>query len=210
PTGRKTYNYEMRYPVDAPGRESDYEARVWKIYLDAAEEYDRDMGRGFRSTLDSVLLFASILSVVITAFIVEIARTLPTDQAVITNHLLTDIATLLRANGNATVLTAIPPSNYSPDTITFKTADICIGSLFFASLSCSLVTALLSVLAKQWVLARTAVVPGRTKKNSLIQPHSFCGLETWKVHDIIGALPFILHASLTFFFAGLFVFARNL
>ncbi|KAH8831808.1 hypothetical protein DL96DRAFT_1459368, partial [Flagelloscypha sp. PMI_526] len=135
------------------------DARVFKVYNEVAEEYDRDMIRGFRDTLDSLLIFASLFSAVITTFVVQTAQALPTDQAVITNHLLVDIATLLRANGNATILATIPPSNFGPDTSTFKTADIWINGLFFASLSLSLATALLSVLAKQWLQVRHPSYP---------------------------------------------------
>ncbi|KAH8823651.1 hypothetical protein DL96DRAFT_1468532, partial [Flagelloscypha sp. PMI_526] len=209
-TGGKSYNYEEKYPEDAPGQELGEDARVFKVYNDLAEEYDRDMIRGFRDTLDSLLIFASLFSAVITTFVVQTAQALPTDQAVITNHLLVDIATLLRANGNITVLATIPPSNFGPDTSTFKTTDIWINGLFFASLSLALATALLSVLAKQWLQAYTTVISGPAKEIALIRHLRFRGLEKWKMHEIIGALPLILHASLALFFAGLFIFVRTL
>ncbi|KAH8823661.1 hypothetical protein DL96DRAFT_234353 [Flagelloscypha sp. PMI_526] len=206
----KSYNYEEKYPEDAPEQELGEDARVFKVYNDLAEEYDRDMVRGFRDTLDSLLIFASLFSAVITTFVVQTAQALPTDQAVVTNHLLVDITTLLRANGNTTVLAAIPPSTFGPDTSTFKTADIWINGLFFASLSLSLATALLSVLAKQWLQAYTAIIPGSAKEIALIRHLRFRGLEKWKMYEIIGALPLILHASLALFFAGLFIFVRTL
>ncbi|KAH8831840.1 hypothetical protein DL96DRAFT_1418523, partial [Flagelloscypha sp. PMI_526] len=153
---------------------------------------------------------ASLFSAVITTFVVQTAQALPTDQAVITNHLLVDIATLLRANGNATIPGYYLSVRFGPDTSTFKTTDIWINGLFFASLSLSLATALLSVLAKQWLQAYTIVISGPAKE---IRPYSsppFRGLEKWKMHEIIGALPLILHSSLALFFAGLFVFVRTL
>ncbi|KAH8825787.1 hypothetical protein DL96DRAFT_1609881, partial [Flagelloscypha sp. PMI_526] len=206
----KSYNYEEKYPEDAPGQELGEDARVFKVYNDLAEEYDRDMIRGFRDTLDSLLIFASLFSAVITTFVVQTAQALPTDQAVVTNHLLVDIATLLRANGNVTVLAALPPSTFGPDSPTYKTTDIWINGLFFASLSLSLATALLSVLAKQWLQAYTAVISGPAKEIALIRHLRFRGLEKWKMHEIIGALPLVLHSSLALFFAGLFVFVRTL
>ncbi|KAH8831821.1 hypothetical protein DL96DRAFT_848582 [Flagelloscypha sp. PMI_526] len=206
----KSYNYEEKYPEDTPGQELGEDARVFKVYNELAEEYDRDMIRGFRDTLDSLLIFASLFSAVITTFVVQTSQALSTDQGVITNHLLADIAALLRDNGNATVLTTIPPSNFGPDTSMYKTTDIWINGLFFASLSLSLATALLSVLAKQWLQAYTAVISGPAKEIALIRHLRFRGLEKWKMHEIIGALPLILHASLALFFAGLFIFVRTL
>ncbi|KAH8797715.1 hypothetical protein DL96DRAFT_1412878, partial [Flagelloscypha sp. PMI_526] len=209
-TGGKSYNYEEKYPEDPPGQELGEDARVFKVYNDLADEYDRDMIRGFRDTLDSLLIFASLFSAVITTFVVQTAQALPTDQSVITNHLLVDIAALLRANGNATILSGLPPSKFGPDTSTYKTTDIWINGLFFASLSLSLATALLSVLAKQWIRAYTAVISGPAKEIALIRHLRFRGLEKWKMNEIIGALPLVLHASLGLFFAGLFVFVRTL
>ncbi|KAH8823656.1 hypothetical protein DL96DRAFT_1416896, partial [Flagelloscypha sp. PMI_526] len=132
------------------------------------------------------------------------------DQAAVTNHLLINIATLIRANSNSTSLAAIPFSQFGPDTSTYQMTDIWINGLFFTSLSLSLATALLSVLAKQWLQAYTTVNSGSARDIALIRHPRFCGLERWKMHEIIGALPLILHTSLALFFVGLFVFIRTL
>ncbi|KAH8797707.1 hypothetical protein DL96DRAFT_1720989 [Flagelloscypha sp. PMI_526] len=209
--GGNSYNYEEKYPEDAPGQELGEDARVFKVYNDLAEEYDRDMIRGFRDTLDSLLIFASLFSAVITTFAAQTAQALPTDQAVVTHHLLLDIAALLRANGNGTILATLPQSDFGPDTSTYKTTDILINGLFFASLSLSLATALLSVLATQWLhVAYTVIISGPAKEIALIRHLRFRGLGKWKMHEIIGGLPLILHASLGLFVAGLFVFVRKL
>ncbi|KAH8790443.1 hypothetical protein DL96DRAFT_1488062, partial [Flagelloscypha sp. PMI_526] len=203
-----------KIPEDAPGQELGPDARVFKIYNELADEYDRSMLRGFRDTLDSLLIFAPsrpLFSAVITTFVVQTAQALRTDQAAVTNHLLINIATLIRANSNSTSLAAIPFSQFGPDTSTYQMTDIWINGLFFTSLSLSLATALLSVLAKQWLQVTFCTALSRSARDiALIRHPRFCGLERWKMHEIIGALPLILHTSLALFFVGLFVFIRTL
>ncbi|KIK59939.1 hypothetical protein GYMLUDRAFT_1000336, partial [Collybiopsis luxurians FD-317 M1] len=81
--------------------------------------------------------------------------------------------------------------------------DLWINGLFFASLSLSLATALLSVLVKQWLQAYSSISSGNAKERAVIRQFRFSGLEKWKVPEIIGILPLILHASLALFFVGL-------
>ncbi|KAH8802381.1 hypothetical protein DL96DRAFT_1563440 [Flagelloscypha sp. PMI_526] len=209
-TGGKTYNYEEKYPEDAPGEELGPDARVFKVYNDEAEKYDADMVRGFRDSLDGLLVFASLFSAVVTTILMQTVQVLPTDQSRITNHLLYETTLLLRANGNATALNSISPSPYGPDSNTFGTNDIWINGLFIASLTLSLTTALLSVLAKQWLQAYMSVTSGSARDVALIRHLRFVGLERWKLHEFIGALPLILHTSLGLFFSALFVFVRTL
>jgi hypothetical protein len=57
--GNRSYDYEKKYEPDPVGKEMDLNARVWKVYLDEAEEYDDEMLRGFKDTIDSLLVFVS-------------------------------------------------------------------------------------------------------------------------------------------------------
>ncbi|KIK59960.1 hypothetical protein GYMLUDRAFT_1000381, partial [Collybiopsis luxurians FD-317 M1] len=85
-----------------------------------------------------------------------------------------------------------------------------INGLFFASLSLSLATALLSVLVKQWLQAYSSISSGNAKERAVIRQFRFSGLEKWKVPEIIGILPLILHASLALFFIGLSLYVSEL
>ena len=61
-TGGRSYNYEEKYAPDPLGDEIKENARVWKVYLDESESYDDEMLQGFRDTIDSLLVFVSIVS----------------------------------------------------------------------------------------------------------------------------------------------------
>jgi hypothetical protein len=57
--GSRNYDYTQKYPPDELGKEASENARVWKVYLDEAEAFDDEMLRGFRDTLDALLVFVS-------------------------------------------------------------------------------------------------------------------------------------------------------
>jgi hypothetical protein len=83
---------------------------------------------------------------------------------------------------------------------------ILVNGLWFASLICSLATASFGMLVKQWLheyLASESMSPKRRIiERHLRQP----GLVKWKVYEIAGVLPILLHVALGLFFIGLCVF----
>ncbi|KAH8822156.1 hypothetical protein DL96DRAFT_1447025, partial [Flagelloscypha sp. PMI_526] len=191
------------------GQEASDDARVWKVYLDEAEVYDDDMVRGFRDTIDSLLVFAALFSAVITTLAVESSSVLLPDHMEIATHLLAEQVSLLRANGNASAISAIPSSNYAPSAATHATVDVWINALFFTSLSLAISVALVSVLAKQWLQAYTSLTLGTAKERALVRHFRFAGLEKWKLGDIVAALPLLLHLSLAIFAVGLILFVHS-
>jgi hypothetical protein len=83
---------------------------------------------------------------------------------------------------------------------------VLINGLWFSSLIVSLATASFGMLAKQWLheyLASDSMSPKRRIiERHLRQPE----LVSWKVYEIAGVLPMLLHVALCLFFVGLCVF----
>jgi hypothetical protein len=50
-------DYDKRYPPDEFGQEMGPGARVWRVYLDEAELFDRDMVEGWKDGIDVLLVF---------------------------------------------------------------------------------------------------------------------------------------------------------
>ncbi|KAH8822279.1 hypothetical protein DL96DRAFT_1470410, partial [Flagelloscypha sp. PMI_526] len=206
-SGKRNFDYNSKYPnEDPPGEEASENARVWMIYNDEAEIFDDNMLYGFRDTLDSLLVFAALFSAVVTTLLVQTSTTLSPDHAQITTHLLAEQILLLRANGNITAINAVTPSILGPNAVTWSSTDVAVNVLFFVSLSLSLSTALFSILAKQWLPAYAAKIPGTPKDVALTRHFRFVGLQKWKLPEVIGMLPLVLHLSLWVFAAGLLVF----
>ncbi|KAF5353827.1 hypothetical protein D9758_010634 [Tetrapyrgos nigripes] len=210
-TGTRDYDYNRKYPKDEFGKEARENARVWKVYLDEAETFDDEMLKGFRDTLDALLVFAALFSAVVTSFVISTVVNLQPDYTKITASLMREQNLLLRAAGDTTALNAVPKTSVDLDNTDVSTKDLWINGLFFASLSLSLATALLSVLVKQWLQAYTLSLPtGNAQERAKIRQFRYLGFEMWKVPEIIGLLPIILHASLGLFMVGLSVYVSEL
>jgi len=101
-----------------------------------------------------------------------------------------------------------PESSTSP--FVPSSSDIWINSLWFISLTLSLLTAFLGVLAKQWLYQSMEVISGDPRSRALIRQAQYAGLHDWKLPEFIGILPIILHISLALFFAGLVILLRSI
>jgi hypothetical protein len=55
-----TYDYEQKYPPDAPWHEIDEYARVWMVYNDEADVIDKDMIEEAGDILDILLIFVRV------------------------------------------------------------------------------------------------------------------------------------------------------
>ncbi|KAF5353786.1 hypothetical protein D9758_010624 [Tetrapyrgos nigripes] len=190
-TGTRDYDYTRKYPQDEFGKEARENARV--------------------DTLDALLVFAALFSAVVTSFVISTVVNLQPDYTKITASLMLEQNLLLRATGNTTAQQSVPKTLVNLDNADVSTKDLWINGLFFASLSLSLATALLSVLVKQWLQAYTLSLPtGNAQECAKIRQFRYLGFEMWKVPEIIGLLPIILHASLGLFMAGLSVYVSEL
>ncbi|KAG6896774.1 hypothetical protein C0992_006236 [Termitomyces sp. T32_za158] len=201
--GGRNYDYTKIYSPDKPGEEATENARVWNVYLDEAHEYDMDMIQGFRNIIDGLLVFAALFSAVVTTFVAQTSQALQPDNSQITVSLLIETNALLRAAGNKTSINAVPTASLGPESRTHTSIDVWVNGLFFTSLALSLSTALLSVLAKQWIQVCTIlfsltwqssntaeqayaeIVPGGAKTRAVTRHFRFHGVVKWKLGDII-------------------------
>ncbi|KAG6816282.1 hypothetical protein H0H93_008219, partial [Arthromyces matolae] len=206
----RNHDYTAIYEEDQPGQESSENARVWRVYLDEADAYDTDMISSFQTILDSLLVFASLFSAVVTTFVSQTSQVLQPDNTQITVALLVETNRLLRAAGNITKIESVSPSALGPNSPTHSSTDLWINGLFFTSLTLSVSTALLSVLVKQWIQAYTQIVPGSAKTQTRIRQFRFDGLQKWKLGSIIEGLPLILHSSVAIFLVGLSLYVSQL
>ncbi|KAJ8092961.1 hypothetical protein PM082_011281 [Marasmius tenuissimus] len=191
----------------------DEEAPIWNAYLKEAERFDNDMIGGFQDTIDSVLIFAALSAGVIATFVAQTSQALEPDQAQITNRLLVEqVIPLLRAAGNATAISLIPPPSDGPDstTPTHSTADVAINALGYLSLALSVGTAVVSVLVKQWLQLYVAAATGSNQDRALTRHLRYASLHKWRLPEVVGILPLLLHLALGIFALGIVVFVNDL
>lgn len=109
------------------------------------------------------------------------------------------------ANGTHTPYT---PANFHADP-----TDVIVNCLFYASLSASLVAALASVVALQWVANYDAVITrggSSPKDRAKRRQFRYAGVISWRMSEIIATLPLLLYLSVILFFAGLIVWMWNI
>ncbi|KAH8799246.1 hypothetical protein DL96DRAFT_1539284, partial [Flagelloscypha sp. PMI_526] len=168
------------------------------------------MIQGFRDTIDSLLVLAGLFSAIVATFVAQTSQSLKPDFAQLNLLVQIEQASLLRMGGNVSAMSLMPSSGITTETQTHTRADLWINGLFFTSLSLSMATALLAVLVKQWCQAYVAVTSGSAKDKCLTRQFRFDGLIKWKLPEIVGSLPLLLHVAFGVFFAGLSYFVYDL
>ncbi|PBK83717.1 hypothetical protein ARMGADRAFT_666672 [Armillaria gallica] len=118
--GNDTYDYEQKYPEDAPYEEAAPAARVWRTYEDESRNHDVNMVEESRDNVDVLLVFAGLFSAVVTTFVVQTSQSLQPDYAAMSASLLYESVLVQRAitNGSRSMplplLPSIPPSLLFP------------------------------------------------------------------------------------------------
>ncbi|KAL1692437.1 hypothetical protein GGG16DRAFT_90073 [Schizophyllum commune] len=207
PTGKGGIgDYRDMYPEDPYAAEIGENARVWRVYLDESGQFDDDMIKGFRDTLDVHLVFAALFSAVVTTFVVQTSQSLQPDYGRITSAILLELVALQRARSPEDV----PSANVTLDTLAPSAGDVWVNALWFTTLGLSLSTVLVAVLVKQWLQEYAKTPPGPPRDRALIRHLRYKALIRWKIPFIIGLVPMLLHVSLALSLAGLIVFLSGL
>ncbi|KAK0445328.1 uncharacterized protein EV420DRAFT_1277072, partial [Desarmillaria tabescens] len=204
-------DYEKRYPEDPPGSECSPTARVWRMFIDECQSFDAERIGGLKENVEVLLVFAGLFSAVVATFVAQTSQNLQADYSEISALLLFEMVNIQRAIINGVAISTVPASPLNPNSLFIPTtSDIWVNGLWFVSLSLSLITALVAVLAKQWIRQHMLPSSGTPRDRCRIRQFRYVGFEAWHVPLIVGILPFLLHISLAVFLAGLVVFLMAL
>ncbi|KAJ7099833.1 hypothetical protein C8R44DRAFT_947265 [Mycena epipterygia] len=185
-------------------------AKIWVVYIDEAEKYDKGLVESWKSDMEGLLIFclmrypkAALFSAIVTAFIIESYKTLNSDSGNLTVHLLSQISQQLAAAANGSTFDIPQSIPFTPP----ATSVVC-NAFWFISLGLSLACALVATLVEQW--AREFLHRTDMRSAPLIRARMFsylyCGLRRFRMHTVVEIIPLLLHASLLFFFGGLVAF----
>ncbi|KAL1732098.1 hypothetical protein EV714DRAFT_207498, partial [Schizophyllum commune] len=185
-------NYEKKYGPDAYGKELGADARVWRVYNDEAQVADGEM--------------AGLFSAVVTTFLSQSSQSLNTDYAQITANLVYELVHIQRAIAANSRVDDVPVSGLTPNSTTHSKTDLWVNGLWLISLALSLLAALISVLAKQWIQHYNAITGGTARDRANIRHYRLLAFDRWNVPFIIGFLPALLSTALLLFLGGLAVY----
>lgn len=145
---------------------------------------------------------AALFSAVVTTFLVLICPSLDTDHTEVNINVLVEVALLLRAGNNATARAAVAVAEKTTGP---SSNEVWAIGIWLTSLVLAISAGLLAVLAKQWLRHYGSVKTGTARERAFIRHYRWEGFDKWKVAQIIGFLPVVLHLSVLLFLAGLVV-----
>ncbi|CAE6466996.1 unnamed protein product, partial [Rhizoctonia solani] len=180
----------------------------WPHYLEEAEKYDDMMIQKWDKKMETLLLFATLFSAIVTAFVMESSQNLQPDNAAITATAIVEITRILRnrtmdSPEGSSILDS--SDDFQPSANAFI-----VNFAWFISLCLSITVALLAGLVKQWcntLLWDRAAPPCNQAR---IRQARFNGLMYWQIELVIFALPVIMDAALGLFLVGLMAFLQDL
>ncbi|KAK0485588.1 hypothetical protein EDD18DRAFT_1360755 [Armillaria luteobubalina] len=165
--GNDPYNYEAKYPGDKIYEETAPNVRVWRMYVDESKNHDVRMVAESRDSVNMLLIFASLFSAVVTTFISQTSQNLQPDYAQMSASLLFEMVLIQCAIANGSSLNNIPVSSLNPFAKFIPaTTDVWVNGVWFMSFSLSLVTALVSMIVKQWLHHYLALPSGTPQERS--------------------------------------------
>ncbi|TFK88246.1 hypothetical protein K466DRAFT_489291, partial [Polyporus arcularius HHB13444] len=80
-----------------------------------------------------------------------------------------------------------------------------LNALWFASLICSLSSASVGIMVKQWLNQYSSGLSGSSRQIARLRQHRLNALEKWCVGGIVAILPVLLQVGALLFFAGLLI-----
>ncbi|KAF8700579.1 hypothetical protein RHS03_06625, partial [Rhizoctonia solani] len=188
---------------DDLGKELHPESPMWKIYAEEAREQDTELTAGYNKNLDTLLIFATLYSAILTAFLVDSRDLLEPDNEEITVTLLLSLVQSQRRVETGSPNPLSPPveiPHFQPSRSARS-----INVLWFTSLILSLGVVMLAMLAKEWLVAFTSYKTRHAYKYTLQRQARFDSLKSWRMLPIIDFLPILLHFSYFLFLIGLII-----
>ncbi|CAE6449581.1 unnamed protein product, partial [Rhizoctonia solani] len=198
---------------DEYGAELGREARIWKVYVEETDDWDAEQADGWNRSLDVLLVFAALFSAISTTFLIESSGMLKQDPNDVSAAALLAISQMLSTltNSSAQNPPNIPITQQS-DTSDFEPSQkaIIVNTLWYLSLSLSIATSFLAMLAKDWCMSFSANRTGHPWDQAHRRQRKWRMIEHWKMQELIVVLPSLIHVSLLLFAVGLCIYVQDL
>ncbi|KAG8791484.1 hypothetical protein FRC12_009074 [Ceratobasidium sp. 428] len=180
-------------------------AHVWTTYVKETKEFDDDMVDGWNRGLDVTLVFAALFSAILTAFVLESAKSLQPDPSDQTVAILREISQRLQGNAAGRSSTNLLDT---ADDVEFEPtrSAVWVNCLWFLSLSISIAVSLAAILAKQWCYYYLSARTGDTITQAEDRQKRYNGLTKWRMQGLLEHLPMFMHISLALFSVGLVIY----
>ncbi|GJE98966.1 hypothetical protein PsYK624_152040 [Phanerochaete sordida] len=177
---------------------------AWQQMLRGVLDVDERKVGDCKDDIDTLMVFAGLFSAVLTAFLVESYTILQPDPHDEMTFLLRQ-SLFRNYTVNTGYLNSTSPTLEAPPFEAPLWA-VRVNALWFASLVCSLATASIAMLVKQWLREYLAIEWTVPQEKLRAWQYRKAAIADWRVFGIASALPLLSQASLALFFLGLYFF----
>ncbi|THG98225.1 hypothetical protein EW026_g3924 [Hermanssonia centrifuga] len=184
----------------------------WKVLLEAMEQCDQKNLDRWKAEMDNLLIFAGLLSAVVTAFTVESYQWLRDDPAATSVILLAQISDKMTSFSVATgFINSTDPNPRPIDTSSFEIPDaVKINMLWILSLTFSLIAAFLALAVQQWLRHIPVPEDMTIRQSARLRQFRQEGLGHWRVPMLVSFLPILVQVAVILFLVGLIYLLRPL
>ncbi|KAL1937029.1 hypothetical protein VTO73DRAFT_15594 [Trametes versicolor] len=183
---------------------------AWSDAAGMVQKYSDEMIKRWKEEIDTYLVFAGLFSAVLTTFNVQsylLLQPAAPDPS---------IAVLQQISSQLASFSIHPPfvNSAQPSSATRANANtpppaprwaVWLNALWFSGLILSLSSASVSIMVKQWLNEYSSGVSGTSRPVARVRQYRLHNLRTWRIEDIIGAIPILLQLALALFLSGMLI-----
>ncbi|CUA77037.1 Putative uncharacterized oxidoreductase YDR541C [Saccharomyces cerevisiae S288c] [Rhizoctonia solani] len=198
---------QNRLAADRLGEELHPDSTIWQLYQEESKDHDKSLVEDRDKSLDVLLIYAGLFSSILAGFVMDSKNLLQQDTAAISLDILLILARsqqFLSSNSSQPG----PPIEY-PSFTPMPSARL-INILWFLALVISLSTALMAMLAKEWLHNFISHTPASPHAHALLHQERLRALKDAHALGIIDSLPTVLHLALLLFSVGLVIYLGQL
>ncbi|RPD64759.1 hypothetical protein L227DRAFT_469268, partial [Lentinus tigrinus ALCF2SS1-6] len=166
---------------------------AWVRSAETVKTYNDELVTRWKEEMDTLLVYAGLFSAVLTAFNVQSYQLLqpePTDPSLAVLKRISAQLNSFSVNPSFVNSTQHPltddeinPPFYAP------TSAVWINALWFSSLICSLASASIALMVKQWLHELSIGVSGTSRESARIRQYRLNSLKRWRVGSIVIIIP---------------------
>ncbi|TBU21969.1 hypothetical protein BD311DRAFT_743259 [Dichomitus squalens] len=186
-----------------------------KSTVEVVKQYSDEMVKRWKEEIDTLLVYAGLFSAILTAFNVQsyilLQPSTPDPTLAVLQQISLQLNSFSVTSSGTLVNSTHPVTPFAPiPTAPVEAWAVWLNSLWFSALICSLASASIGILVKQWLHEYEAGISGTSVEIARLRQYRLNHLEKWRVAEIIAILPVLLQVSLALFLAGILVLLWHL
>ncbi|TFK86759.1 hypothetical protein K466DRAFT_474112, partial [Polyporus arcularius HHB13444] len=167
---------------------------AWSKTAEIIKTYSDDMIGKWNSEIDTLLVYAGLFSAILTAFNVQSYQLLQPPAPDHTHAILERISAQLRSFSVTTPFINSTEPHYTLASAASASpaptrAVVWLNTLWFSGLICSLASASIGIMVKQWLRELSTRPSGTPEDVALIRQYRLNNLDRWRVAGIVSTLP---------------------